>query len=169
MTNGNKIPQAKHLESAALGAKRYILAEIYELSQAVINDMPTDFTGATSSVGGTSGLVPAPSAGDENKFLRGSGSWGKFATSGFFNIATTDWQVDEDETSEYTNRAIISVSGVTANDYAELNFDRDCLSVASAANISATGETVNGYIHIFAENVPESALSGQYVIFKGAN
>lgn len=33
------------------------------------------FTGADSITGGTSGLVPAPSAGDEEKFLKGDGSW----------------------------------------------------------------------------------------------
>ena len=35
----------------------------------------TDMTGATASEAGTHGLVPAPSAGDENKFLTGSGTW----------------------------------------------------------------------------------------------
>ena len=35
----------------------------------------TDFVGATSSAAGANGLVPAPSAGDQTKFLRGDGSW----------------------------------------------------------------------------------------------
>ena len=35
-----------------------------------------DFTGATASTAGTHGLVPAPSAGDEDKVLFGSGLWG---------------------------------------------------------------------------------------------
>lgn len=35
----------------------------------------TDMTGATASTAGTHGLVPAPAAGDENKFLTGSGTW----------------------------------------------------------------------------------------------
>ena len=34
-----------------------------------------DFTGATSSQNGVAGQVPAPSAGDQNKFLRGDGEW----------------------------------------------------------------------------------------------
>lgn len=38
---------------------------------AEVNDM----TGATSSTAGAHGLAPAPSAGDQNKFLRGDGSW----------------------------------------------------------------------------------------------
>ena len=33
------------------------------------------FTGATTSENGTSGLVPAPQAGDNNKFLKGDGTW----------------------------------------------------------------------------------------------
>lgn len=32
-------------------------------------------TGATSSAAGTAGVVPAPAAGDQNKFLRGDGTW----------------------------------------------------------------------------------------------
>ena len=35
----------------------------------------TDFTGATSSANGKNGLVPAPAKGDQNKFLRGDGTW----------------------------------------------------------------------------------------------
>ena len=33
------------------------------------------FTGASSSVAGSAGLVKAPAAGDQNKFLRGDGTW----------------------------------------------------------------------------------------------
>lgn len=35
----------------------------------------THFTGATSSADGTAGLVPAPVAGDDTKFLSGDGTW----------------------------------------------------------------------------------------------
>lgn len=37
--------------------------------------LPTPFTGATADAAGTAGLVPAPSAGDESKLLRGDGTW----------------------------------------------------------------------------------------------
>lgn len=37
-----------------------------------------DFTGATSIAGGAKGMVPEPSAGDNNKFLRGDGSWAEY-------------------------------------------------------------------------------------------
>lgn len=35
-----------------------------------------DVIGATSSTAGTRGLVPSPAAGDEDKFLKGDGTWG---------------------------------------------------------------------------------------------
>lgn len=34
-----------------------------------------DMTGATSSAAGAKGLVPAPAAGDNDKFLKGDGTW----------------------------------------------------------------------------------------------
>lgn len=34
------------------------------------------FTGATSAAAGVEGLVPAPAAGDDGKFLKGDGTWG---------------------------------------------------------------------------------------------
>lgn len=38
-------------------------------------DAITDFTPATASTDGASGLVPAPQAGDQDKFLKGDGTW----------------------------------------------------------------------------------------------
>lgn len=37
--------------------------------------MPNNMTGATSSTAGSPGLVPAPAAGDNTKFLAGDGTW----------------------------------------------------------------------------------------------
>ena len=77
MDNGQNLARARHLEDVANGAKRYILAEILDVTNAVAAELQTitvDFTGATSTTNGTSGLVPAPSAGDEEKFLRGDGN-----------------------------------------------------------------------------------------------
>lgn len=82
MTNGQNVARARHLEDVANASKRYILAEILDVTNAVANELQNiggasyaDFTGATSIAGGSSGLVPAPHAGDENKFLRGDGAW----------------------------------------------------------------------------------------------
>lgn len=42
---------------------------------ALYSDIPGDMTGAGSSTAGAKGLVPAPAAGDNEKFLRGDGTW----------------------------------------------------------------------------------------------
>lgn len=42
---------------------------------AEILNKPTAMTGATAETAGTQGFVPAPSAGDQNKVLTGSGEW----------------------------------------------------------------------------------------------
>ena len=47
------------------------------------------FTGATSSVAGSVGLVPAPSAGDQTKFLCADGTWGSVAGASDMTGATS--------------------------------------------------------------------------------
>lgn len=65
----------------------------YELNKTVPADAVfTDttynvFTGATSSAAGTSGLVKAPIAGDQEKFLRGDGNWATVSTTDTKNTA----------------------------------------------------------------------------------
>jgi hypothetical protein len=46
----------------------------------------TAFTGATSSVAGSTGLVPAPTTADVDNYLKGDGTWA--AVSGLQNVAT---------------------------------------------------------------------------------
>ena len=46
-----------------------------------IRDATTDMVGATASADGTRGLVPKPLAGDENKVLKGDGTWGDSVSS----------------------------------------------------------------------------------------
>lgn len=49
---------------------------IGEVLTTLASATPADMTGATSLLPGTHGLVPAPQAGDEDKVLRGDGTWG---------------------------------------------------------------------------------------------
>lgn len=44
-------------------------------------------TGATSSTAGAAGLAPAPSSGDQNKFLRGDGTWAALSSSTIHEFA----------------------------------------------------------------------------------
>ena len=48
-----------------------------------------EMTGATASANGTKGLVPAPSSGKQNYFLRGDGTWA-FLEGTTYTIATGD-------------------------------------------------------------------------------
>ena len=50
-------------------------SEIKDWVDDEISTSLTDFTGATSAAAGAAGQVPAPSAGDNEKFLRGDGTW----------------------------------------------------------------------------------------------
>lgn len=53
-----------------------------------------DVTGATSSTAGTHGLVPAPAAGDEGKFLKGDGTWGTVSAGSASLAGLTDVDLD---------------------------------------------------------------------------
>lgn len=55
---------------------------------AELSDIPGVMTGASSSVAGASGLVPAPAMGDQDKVLKGDGTWGAV------DAATTTFYVD---------------------------------------------------------------------------
>ena len=50
-----------------------------------------DMTGATSSIAGTHGLVPAPAAGNQAKFLRGDGTWQTPAAGIDSNVIAEDY------------------------------------------------------------------------------
>ena len=61
MTNGQNVARARHLEDVANASKRYILAEILDVTNAVASELENlgganDFTGATSIAGGASGV-----------------------------------------------------------------------------------------------------------------
>lgn len=85
-----------------------------------------------------------------------------------FTIATSAWHRNAAETSEFVYYADITVNGLTANDYAEVNFTRASQSVLSEANLCPTGDTMAGKIRLYAENVPSASVSGEYLITKGA-
>lgn len=57
---------------------------------AKVSDLPSVMTGATAGDAGTSGLVPAPAAGDQAKFLQGDGTWANpTAATAWGNITGT--------------------------------------------------------------------------------
>lgn len=56
-----------------------------------------DFTGATASTAGAHGLVPAPSAGDEDKVLFGNGAWGALPSVDLSSLSAEAFILDTNE------------------------------------------------------------------------
>ena len=69
----------------------------------------SDFTGASSSTAGANGLVPAPAAGDDTKFLSGDGTWKAVGGGGggktllYYRTGTSS-QIGIYTESSYTNK-----------------------------------------------------------------
>lgn len=106
---------------------------IYKNGVAYSGDT-AEMTGATSSAAGTSGIVPAPSKGDEIKFLRGDGSWTipkKLDSSSYTSITidTSDWTTNSDGGYMFTYTL------PTAMAYDNFNFDVVLSTDQSAAKL----------------------------------
>ena len=69
--------------------------------KADTSDLPSIMTGATSSTAGTSGLVPAPVAGDDTKFLSGDGTYKTVGSS-----ITVDQTYDATSTNAQSGTAV---------------------------------------------------------------
>lgn len=67
----------KYIAHVTAGVNNTDAVNVAQLNAAI----PSTMTGATSSAVGTSGLVPAPAAGDDAKFLKGDGTWGAVTTN----------------------------------------------------------------------------------------
>lgn len=127
----------------------------------------TAMTGATSSAAGTAGLIPAPSAGDEGKFLKGDGTWGTVGSSGSsvtpisFSIATTDWTLSS---GVYT--ASVINSAITSNSLEIITYDNSIKSLQS--DIDTTKDTSTNSIIFSVNTVPSATISGTIYLFTGA-
>lgn len=82
--SANDVVLGRHLDNAEKRIKR----EIDKIAAGGAS--VAVFTGATTAVGGTSGLVPAPLAGDNGKFLRGDGTWAAFSGSVDDSVISAD-------------------------------------------------------------------------------
>ena len=132
---------------------------------AKITDIPTvsDMTGATSSAAGTHGLVPAPSAGDENKVLKGDGTWGTVSSgtevnTADFSIATYDWTLTS---GMYVYS--ISNSGFASNTKELVQYDSSVLNLNSGLEIAKDPTT---FAAIFrTKKLPSGTIAGTILSF----
>lgn len=88
----------------------------------------------------------------------------KFAPKSF-SVAVSAWSASSD--TGFPFKAEIAAPGVTSADSADVRFDKASIKSAGAAGV-ITGETAAGKIMLFAEKTPTEALSGVYIITKGA-
>lgn len=121
-----------------------------ETSIALSSDIPGDMTGAGAGTVGAHGLVPAPAAGDNEKFLRGDGTWQTVSGGG----GTT-----------YTATSPIEI---TSNDIS-ISYDSSTLDVANGAlkvkdNTFVT-ETSLETVHCVIETSPTNILPSWYRIY----
>ena len=73
----------------------------------------TDMTGASSGAAGTSGLVPAPAAGDEGKFLQGDGTWATPTDTTY--TAGTNVQISAQNVISATDTTYSAFTGATSS------------------------------------------------------
>lgn len=95
------------------------------------------FDGATASADGASGLVPQPLAGDQDKFLKGDGTWDGIPAT---NLGTASRAVQTDANGDLAVSSVTAtelghLSGVTSNVQTQL----DAKAGTAAATQSATG------------------------------
>jgi hypothetical protein len=118
------------------------IASTYALKTSV----PTVMKGATSAAAGSAGTVPAPAAGDQNKFLTGSGTWKVALTS----QTQTDWNATTGmaaiknkptiptKTSQLTNDSNFAATSAIPTKVSQLTNDSGYLTTQIRADWNAT-------------------------------
>lgn len=108
------------------------------------SSLPGDMMGATSSTAGAHGLVPAPSAGDEGKFLSGAGTW-MTVTSGGSYSAGNGINIDSNNAISIDTSVVAEVSDIPTNTSDLTNDGSDGTSTYVEANELAAVATSGLY------------------------
>ena len=157
--------------------KKYVdysgLQEYDGLIKGVIS---TDFVGATSSADGVAGRVPAPDAGDENKYLRGDGTWSPLAiatdaTAGIVQPDGTTITVDGDGViSSKADDAFDSTSENSLQNKVITNIIPDKFGDAWEAKTWNGLSSLSGvYIWTDGDDIYYSAGTAQYILDKSTS
>ena len=120
-----------------------------------------EMTGSDSITAGTSGLVPAPSAGDEDKFLKGDGSWDTVGGGSSYTAGTG---------IDITNDTISTSSTVMTTDTAQTvtqpkTFDDDIHMNGGDIKLDSTSSYIQGkdsnntYRNIIARSIGSSTIA----------
>lgn len=102
----------------------------------------TEMTGATADTDGASGLVPAPAAGDEGKFLRGDGTWGEIdIPEGGGGGGGAKWE----KINEITVDEVVDAVGITTDNNGNPFSLRKMFIFLTLPKYDYNGETGTGY------------------------
>jgi len=126
---------------------------------------PRGYTGSTGPAG-TSAYTAAKSGGytgTESAFNAALASV-KQTIKGSFTIPTSGWS--KDSTAGYPYYHDFSVSGVTANDRADVFVPASGACTAALCGLCSVSDTLSGKIRLRAASVPASSISATYEIRK---
>jgi hypothetical protein len=103
------------------------------------NTTYSNMTAATADAAGKAGLVPAPAAGAQAKFLRGDGTW---------QVPTN------------TDSKVLQTVSTTAGEFALLAKDQTAVTTTTSGSVFASGVTVNPSTKTITATTFKGALSG---------
>ncbi len=172
-TNAGSVTQPVYFANGVPVATTYSLGKSVP-SNAVFTDTTySNMVGATTSVAGTAGLVPAPSAGAATRYLRSDGTWQvppdtnttysanngvsltgtTFSNSGVRSITTggTNGTISVNTNGTSANVAVkgLGTAAYTAStDYATSGHTHNYAGSSSAGGSATTAEKVNGALTI---------------------
>lgn len=118
---------------------------------------PSVMTGATSGAAGTSGLVPAPAAGDQAKYLTGAGTWQTVNALQNNSTGTNSLAILGTTSSGYNT--LVGSGTITAGNFCcILGYDAKSSSYASdTVVIGAMAECTGGYSIAIGESAKSQA------------
>lgn len=121
------------------------------------------FTGADGSVTGTAGLVPAPSATDNTKFLKGDGTWASVSGGGGTEYtAGTGIDITNNEISVTSTVVSGAAAGATAVQPATLSSYATTASVANCPKAAV----ITGYTGVTGTTLTSTASGTIARIYK---
>lgn len=112
------------------------------------NTTYSNMTAATAEAAGKAGLVPAPAAGAQAKFLRGDGTW---------QVPTN------------TDSKVLQTVSTTAGEFALLAKDQTAVTTTTSGSVFASGVTVNPSTETITATMFKGALSGNATTATTAN
>lgn len=151
LTNDGADGTSTYVETSALGDTAFS-NDYNDLDNLPTIPSYSDFTGATSGTAGAHGLVPAPAAGDEGKFLQGDGTWATVQTGSSYTAGNG---IDIDANNEISIDTTVvatqtDLSGkqdtLTAGDAIDITNDVISVEVDAALDVSSTNPVQNSIV-----------------------